>query len=62
MTDKELLYAQDVLGHCQHFLEVCQEMTAQSCTSPDCSFVNSLAEEVKAATKDLSSLLKRYGG
>lgn len=62
MTDKELLYAQDVFGHYQHFLEVCQEMDAQCCNHTDCGFVNSLAEEAKAGLQDLNSLLKRYGG
>ncbi|MBQ3265869.1 MAG: hypothetical protein IJH07_08865 [Ruminococcus sp.] len=34
MTDKELLYIEDALGHEQYFQQKCQE-TAQSLTDPE---------------------------
>lgn len=62
MTDKELLYAQDVLGHLQHFLQLCAEAQATCANCEIHGFATELSSVANNAISDLNSLLKRYGG
>lgn len=62
MTDKELLYVQDALGHFKHFAQVCAEVKATGCQNDCANLVSTLSEETADAIADLTNLLKRYGG
>ena len=60
MTDKELLYVQDALGHEQYFQTQCREAANQLQDAELRSFAQQLEQQHKNVFQNLYNLL--YGG
>lgn len=57
MTDKELLYVQDALGHEQYFQTQCREAANQLCDGELKSFASQLEQQHKNMFQNLYNLL-----
>lgn len=62
MTDKELLYVNDVVGHYKHFDSVCSEGYTNIKEANLKSLIETLRNECASSYDTLLSMLKRYGG
>ena len=57
MTDKELLYVQDALGHEQYFQTNCRETASKLCDGELKSFASQLEQQHKNVFENLYNLL-----
>ncbi len=57
MTDKELLYVQDALGHEQYFQTQCRDASEKLCDGELKSFAQQLEQQHKTVFENLYNLL-----
>lgn len=62
MSDKELLYIQDALGHVNHFKKLCDECQTAVTDSGLKQFISAIKEEYQQVYTSIYSLLGTYGG